>query len=266
MSDFLGPFNVRPGILERSTRLIDLVTRHRNGTTALRLYGAPTLEDAYGTMAGSGLAGSGGTVFLEVRAGGLGQTPTVSKSWSVLENRKGHTSFQVNLEDIPGSPPDAALWYVRLQEQRGGVWLTSPGPVNPGFPIRGPILVVPYASFYGASASVLSLQSLAPLGTGCLAGQLPVVDMTVQTSLPLHFVLPRPAASLILRNLSAGDDLLVSFGLGMPMLTVSAGEVTVPTGGGYAQPGVREIVLATDPTAGAVIPFSVEITFGMEIA
>ena len=268
MSNSFGPFGVRPGILERSTNLVDLVVRQRPGTEAFRLWVAPTLEDAYGTLAASGLAGTGGTMLMEVRAGGIEQTRgVVRRGLKVEECRRGSTSFQVDPADIAGCHDDQ-FFYARLQEQRAGAWMRVPAgaPLNGNYPLRGPILIVPNPQFLFASASVLSMQSLAPLATGCAGGQLPVVDQTVQTPLPLHIVLPRPAATVEIRNISAaGDPLLVSFGLEMPMMELDAGDSSIPTGGGYAQPGVREIVVAAGPGAGAVVPFIIQATIGLEL-
>jgi len=109
------------------------------------------------------------------------------------------------------------------------------------------------------------MQALAPMNTGCVAGAPPVLSYDVQTALPLHIVFPRPAATVCVTNQSDGDAMLVSFGLGMPMIVVGAGAQTVPTGGGYAQPGVRELVIAADPTAGAAVSFTIEATIGMEL-
>jgi len=266
MSDTFGPFNVRPGVLQRSTNFQDLVLRQREGTTAYRLWVSPTIEDAYGTLANSGLAGTGGTNMLEVAKGSLGMTdgPRV-RGWRVEESRRGQTSFLVDPRDVPLS--DDVVIYHRVQEQRMGNWLAVPGAaiLNPNTPISGPILVVPPAPFFAAAASVLSLQSIAPLMTGCTAGALPVVDETVQTPLPMHLVFPRPASTIIVRNLSVGDTLLVSFGLGMPMIEVAPGEATIPTGGGYALPGVREIVVASWVQGQDAVPFSVEATIGMQV-
>jgi len=262
-----GPFDVRPGLLERSTGVLDVITRHRPGTTALRLWNANSIENAYGTLATSGLAGTGGVDTLTTDVGTIGQSPRIiRRGCGVAECRRGLTSFQYALEDIGMS--DDLLTYVRIQEERAGVWAAVPAgaPLNANYPIRGPILVLPQAHFFAASANVLSLQANAPLLTGCIAGAPPVFDNSVQTPLPLHLILPRPGATISVRNLSVGDVLLVSFGLSQPMLEINPGEASVPTGGGYSQPGVREILLAADPTSAAVVPFSIEVTIGMEIA
>lgn len=261
-----GSFDIRPGILQRSTGLVDLITRHRQGTTALRLWSSNSIEDAYGTLVGSGLAGSGGTNILEADAGVVAQTVGFAKrGWSIPECRRGNTSFQYTPEDIGVS--DDYFTYVRLQEQRLGVWVAVPaGLVNQGYALRGPILIVPPTYFLSSSAAVLSLQSVAPLLTGCVAGLPPVFDSTVQTPLPLHIQFPKPAATVTVKNLSEdGDSLLVCYGLGMPMMDIAAGDSTVPTGGGYAQPGVREIIVAAMADASGAVPFSIDATIGMEL-
>jgi hypothetical protein len=262
-----GPFDVRSGLLERSTGILDVITRHRPGTTALRLWNANSIENAYGTLVGSGLAGSGGVNTLSVDVGTIGQTLRIIRRGNgVAECRRGLTSFQYALEDIGMS--DDLLTYARVQEERAGVWSAVPAgaALNANYPIRGPILVIPQASFFACSANVLSLQASAPLATGCIAGAPPVFDNSVQTPLPLHLLLPRPGSTVCIKNLSVGDTLLVSFGLSQPMLEIGAGESSIPTGGGYAQPGVKELILAADASASGVIPFSIETTIGMEIA
>ncbi len=267
MSDTFGPLAVRPGILERSTHMIDFLVRNRPGTTGYRLWVSPSLEDAYGTLATSGLAGTGGTAVLETYAGGAGQTQSVTKrGWRVEESRRGQTSFRVDPEDVGIS--DEVFFFVRVQEQRAGIWMAVPAlaPLNASYPIRGPILVVPTAAFHASSAGVITLQVLAPLGTGCVGGMNPFWDSTVQVPLPLHIVLPKPANTVIVKNGSAGEAALVSYGMGMPMRTLDAGESSIPTGGGYSQPGVREIVIASDGTAIAAVPIIIELSIGMELA
>ena len=263
-TQFYGPFDVRPGVLQRSTNLIDLIVRHRPGTTDLRLYASSTLADAYGTLVDSGIAGSGGTAILEApvtKVGAIAQSPSVAaRGWTLPETRRGHTSYQLNMEDY-GSPDDRFAFF-RLQEKRGGAWLAVAGAANTNKPIMGPILVVPNPSAYGSAASVLSLQTDAPAGTGCTAGDFPVVDATVQTPLPMHIVLPRPAATLTITNQSGTDDLLVSFGLGMPMFAIAPGTQSIPTGGGYSLTGVREIVLASSTVT--ALPFSIEAVISNE--
>lgn len=265
MSSF-GPFDVRPGVLQRSTDLLDIVTRARPGTSALRLWAADSLENSYGTLVGSGLAGSGGAVVLTAQAGRTVQTPAFARrGWRVEESRKGHTSFQFMPVDT-GLSEDRML-YLRLQEQRMGNWLAVDplAPNNAGWDIRGPILVVPPTYFYSSSASVISLQGLAPALTTSVAGDLPVFDPTVQAPLPIHIILPRLAATAEVTNVGS-DDMLVSFGLYMPMMLIESGESTVPTGGGYAQPSVREIIICADPSAGGAVGFTLEATIGNELA
>lgn len=267
MSDTYGPFNVRPGILDRATNFVDFLVRNRPGTSGYRLWVAKSVEDAYGTVANSGLAGSGGTALLSVPTGGIGQSPlVVRRGWRVEENRRGQTSFQMDPEDV--SIGDDTTYYARLQEERAGVWnAVSAGAVlNANYPIRGPIMVVFPAAFHSASASVASLQVKAPKGTTCAAYAPPFIDPTVQVPLPLHLVLPKPANTVTITNLNAagGEGLLVSYGLGQPMMLVAAGSTSIPTGGGYSQPGVREIILAANVGAASVVPVAIELSIGME--
>lgn len=265
-----GSFEVSPGVLQRAPNFVDLLVRDRPGTNAYRLWGASSLENAYGTLVDSGLTGTGGAVLLEARKGGMARSLMVTKRGAgmVEECRRGQTSFQFDPEDYVATLGlNGYLMFLRIQESRDTTgWQAVPagGPINANYPHRGPILVVPDASFFGRSASVISLQGLAPLLTGCVAGSRPLFDPTVQTPLPLHIVFPRPAATISVKNLHIGDNLLVSYGMGMPMMEVAPGTGSQPTGGGYSYPGVREVILAVEP-AGEVIPFSIEVTIGMGI-
>jgi hypothetical protein len=268
MGETYGPFNVRCGVLQRSTNFVDLVVRQRPGTTAFRLWGSTSLAEAYGTLTGSNIAGSGGVNLLEAPVGGMAQSATViRRNWRVEENRRGQTSFQFDSADyltgLAPFPTDDQIVYLRVQEKRGGVWTAITGAIDNGIPIRGPILIVPNPAAYGQAAAVLSLQTNAPTGTTCVAGTVPVVDPTVQIPLPMHIVMPRPAATLTITNQHAQDDLLVSFGLDQPMFIVGPGATSIPTGGGFSLAGVRELVVASN--TGDVIPFSIEMVIANEV-
>lgn len=259
-----GPFAVSPGLLERATNFMDFIVKTRPGTTAYRLWMADTIENAYGTMAASGLAGSGGVDVMVVARNGIGQTAQiVRRGWRVEENRRGSTSFQVDPNDVVDagiSLADDHVLFARLQEQRAGTWLVSPGPANLGYEIRGPIVVVPPKVLLASMPESISLQASAPLGTNCIAATVPVVDGTVQTPLPIHLYFARPASTLTLSNLSVGDTLLYSMGLGQPMVSLGPGEETTPTGGAGDSPGVREIILAADVWSKGAISFGIVAT------
>ena len=264
-----GPFSTRARLLQRSTRLIDLVIRNRPGTTGYRIWGAQTLGDAYGTWATSGIAGSGGTMLLQTPAGRMAQSPTLLHAGRVVEeSRKGLSSFQLDVEDhiCTDVGPDDHFLFVRVQEQRAGVWLVvdPAAPLNAGKAILGPILIVPTATQSGMASSVISLYGEAPLATTCLPGAPPIIDPSLQIPPPLHLVMYHPAGSVTIRNLSTNDALLVSFGFGMPMSVAPKTVEMIPTGGGYSRPGVPEIILAAEATAGAVVPFGIEAVVGRE--
>ena len=376
MSESFGPFDVRAGVLQRSPKLIDLLVRQRPGTTGLQLMLSDSLVDAYGTLYNSGLSGSG----VSIASGGPIPVNTMYTSpsvvWKTEEYRRNQTSFVVNPEDFPNVIDDNYL-YFRIQEQRAGGLLAVPGGAthNANYPIMGPTLIVPPPSFWGTSAGIMSVQSYAPVNTTCTGGSPPFFDPTVQIPLPMHFVLPRPAATATVTNLASvylfpslnitiagsvsvgntvtingqvftagttqtattffdtaqagsaaavatsliaaiglstgtgvtaaagssavavltgttagsngqvsvttnnsgsitigtwslppntSNNLLVCFGMGQTMQTVTPGTAITPTGGGVTLPGLREIIVAADVKATGIVPFSVEVTIGFE--
>jgi hypothetical protein len=212
---------------------------------------ATSLNDAYGNLlgggAGSGVAGSGGTAILDVEENRIGQTAPnalVSAQTKVVENRKGQTSFQVDARDI--SVMDEQVMFFRVQEYRRSTasWLTVAGAVNNGLPIQGPILVVPPTDVLsGTAASAMTLFGKAPSNTGCAEGAIPVIDTTVQTPLPMHIVFAKPLSSLLVRNTDAAGDLLISYGVGQPMMLIAHGE-DLQSGYGHGKPAINEIFLA----------------------
>ena len=222
-----GPFSIRPGILQRSTHLIDLIVRNDPSASAYRLWVSRTLNDAYGTMTGSGLTGSGGLNIMDAKSKKLVASPTIiRKGWAgIAEVRRDQTSFMFDVNDyivpippnLPEVPSDEEYLFARIQEQRGpSGWLAVPplAPNNADMPYMGPILVVPPPTFYGRAAGVISLAGLAPAGSDCEAGFAPVFDTTMQKPLPMHITMPFPMASVTVRNTSADKTLLVSFGMG----------------------------------------------------
>ena len=251
----MQPFASFPGIVERQANLIDLMVRDRPGVTGYRLWGTDNITDAYGTLAVSGLAGDGGTNFATMTKGGTFMSATLQRDGrgSIDESTRGMTRFKFDLGDfvVPGNdmPPDDQMFFVRLQESHTGfvhatqgAFLTVPAAAvaNANYPIRGPILVIPPPIWWGQGQPGLALSGVAPSGTTSAAGAPPVYDETVQVPLPLHLVLPRPATKLTIRNEDGGGGvLLVSLGLGHPMVAVADGETI-----DFFSGGPRELVLA----------------------
>jgi len=222
----------------------------------LRLWGAPTPNDAYGNLVGSGVLGAGPTLLLTAPKDQIVRSvqAALAGAAQVPEKRTGQTSFQLDPEDYMGPlGPDGEVSFYRIQERRitTGGWLAVTGINNNGDPILGPILPVPAAAFYGKSTSALAFFGTAPSNTGCLAGHPPVIDETVQAPLPMHFVLPRPSARLEIRNLGGGSVgaadavLLVSLDRG-PMIPITAGETLDSGGFGHMAGLVTEIFLAVE--------------------
>ena len=121
-----GPFEARIGYLQRAPHFVDLITRHRPGTTAIRLWGARTLNDAYGNLVGSGVGGTGPTLMMTANAGQKVQSRSVAlrRTEFVEESRKGHTTFQFDIVDFlnPVAPQpfgtDEEVLFCRIQEYR----------------------------------------------------------------------------------------------------------------------------------------------------
>jgi hypothetical protein len=169
----------------------------------------------------------------------------------------------VNPALLSPMPADDAILYVRMQQSSmaaGGFLAVPAGAVNNASePIRGPILVIPPVMFWQTGRPALSLAGIAPSNTGCTAGNIPVVDETVQIPLPMHIVLPRPTSLITITNMNsaAGVTLLVSPGLGLPMVEIAYGTPVNFEG------GIREIVLARASGAGGCA-FSIFAAINME--
>lgn len=256
--NLLSFFATRVGISQRFPHLIDLVVRNAPLVTDYRLWVSRSLDDAYGTVANSGVSGSGGTAILETRAGKMAVSPSIVRRGSAIveETRRGQTSFMFDPDDyagpLPGPlpsnvPSDDEYMYVRVQEKRATTgWAAVDGGamLNAGMPLRGPILVVPDSFFFGRAASVISFAGTAPAGSACEVAKPPIYDPTGQKPMPMHIVFPRPMGSLTVRNMSDTESLLVCFGWGQPMVEVAKGDTILPTGGGYSLPGVSELFIA----------------------
>ena len=259
MSGSYGPFATRPGILQRSTDFVDLVIRNTPEMRRLRLWGARTLDDAYGNLVGSGVGGAGCSQLMEGDVGTIIQTPSVSARWRVEESRRGNTSFQFDVRDFalaPGSiGSDDEYLFVRVQEMRKttNAWFQVAAGPNAGWDIQGPILLIPTAKyFFGMGGAAVIVEGTAPAGTLCTFGHIPNLDETVTVPLPMHIIFPRPLTSVQIRNLDLANNLLVSFGLGMPMTRIvqAGSDIAI-----FGAPGVTEIVLAGE---GGPCEFSVE--------
>lgn len=273
-----GPYTTRVGVLQRSPHFIDLIVRNSPEASAYRLWLSRSVNDAYGTIANSGLTGTGGLAALEAQAKKTAQSRTIVRKGvgTVAEVIRDQTRFQFDVEDfiapaagpaIPLVPSDDEFLYARVQERRlaTGAWLAVPGGAanNANEPYKGPILVIPTSSFFGRAAGVVALEGLAPAGSDCAAGSVPVYDPSMQKPPPMHIVMPRPMGSVTIYNREAagGDNLLVTFGRGMPMIKVVPGGSVQPTGGGYALPGVSEFILAMEG-AGNGCAFAIEGVIG----
>lgn len=259
MSGSFGPFATRAGILQRSTDFFDVVVRNTPEMKRLRLWGAPTIDDSYGALVGSGLTGSGGSILMEADVGEIARSSSVVDRWHVEESRRGQTSFLFDIQDFgltPGSiGSDDQYLFVRVQEMRKTTnsWLQVAAGPNAGWDVKGPILIVPTALyFFGLGGASLTMPGTAPNGTGCTFGVIPNVDETVNSPLPLHLVFPRPLTSVQVRNIDAANDLLVSYGLGMPMTRILQGGNDISI---FGAPGITEMVLAGE---GGTCTFSIE--------
>lgn len=271
MSDKYGPFDVHAGIVQRAPHFIDLIIRDRPGTAAYRLRGAGSLDDAYGTLAGSGVAGTGPVLILEAQKDQIARSPLVIRRGAgmVEESRKGQTSFQFDMDDAPfggggsiGAISDDDSLFVRIQERRTtSGWLVSTGPLNVGVPVEGPILFVPSPTFFGMGAPAFTLYGTAPDGTTCAPGIPPIFDETLQIPPPMHIVFPRPAYEIRVQNLDPVLSMLVSTGVGMPMTEVTHTDgVTL-----FRGPGIHEVLLSgtSGSLGGGPVKFSLSGTIAL---
>lgn len=278
-----GPFNARVGLLQRSVHLIDVLVRNSPEVKGYRLWAARSIDDAYGTIEGavndSGVSGTGGLLILEAMAKKVAASTSIIRRGVMMSDvLRDQTRFLFDVDDyiVPAAgptislvPSDDEFVYLRVQENRGALgWLAvdSGASKNADQPYKGPILIVPTAPFFGRFASVMTFTGSAPDGTGCTSGSVPLFDATMQNPPPLHIVVPRPMGSMAIYNTEAvgGNDLLVSFGPGMPMIKIPPQGTSSPTGGGYTMPGITEVLLACGTPAGGVCSFAVEGVIGME--
>ena len=124
-----------------------------------------------------------------------------------MEMNRGLTRTVFNPEEyfvVGGAlPHDGEISFVRVEEQNPAGTFLSPGP----------ILVMPPPGFFSTPRPSLTLSGTAPSVTVPATG-LPPADA-------MHIVLPRFCDNIRLQNLSTTDPLLVSFGLGMPLVSIA---------------------------------------------
>lgn len=249
----LGPLGVHAGIVERFPHQIDLMLRDRPGITAYQLWGASSVDDAYGNLATSGVGGTGGTNFILINQGASFRSPgPTSRGHGMIdESRRGMSRIFFDPDDyvdpaLPSPmPSDDEFLYIRVQEAAQvvpGLRVVT-GAINIGLPVQGPILVIPPYNFYATDHPSLQITGTAPSSTLCAAGSIPNVDETMQVPLPMHIVLPVACACVVNNQDGGGNELLVSSGMGSQMIPVPDGEQIDFMG------VTREIVLAR--TAGA---------------
>jgi len=259
-----GPFTTRVGVLQRSTGYIDLLVRNSPEATAYRLYGAATLDEAYGDLGGS-VGGSGATLIATAEKNTVGRSATAHRIGAshAVENFKGQTRFQIAVADFP-TVTDEDILFFRVQEYRPalGGWVTVAGPINNGWNVQGPILVVLPPSMLGSSTTSFALQGIAPSGTLSVPGAKPSIDMSVQRPLPMHVIFHRPASAILLRNTDPTNTLLFSFGEGAPMSSLAAGQQLSP-GLGSGATGLREIFLSSVEGGGCEFDMTIEIDRGV---
>lgn len=264
------PITVFPGIVQRSPNFVDLQVHDRAEVAITRLWGSPTLNDAYGSPATSGLTGSGGTIFAEAQKGTSFVSRTLQRTQLVEESRRGMTRYYFNPDDFvvpvvpPASlmPPDDAILFARLQEYHYsfGGWLQVPASatLNKGDPILGPIRVIPTAEFWAERTPALTLAGLAPASTLSVVGSPAPFDETLQVPPPMVITLPRPAKTVTISNKEvAGVDLLFAAGFGSSMVLLD----TVNEDNAILEGGVQTIILAAATT---VCRFSIYAVFEME--
>lgn len=263
-----GPYDHFPGIVLRMPGLIDLQIRNRPEVTAYRIWGAQNVNDAYGNPTDSGVGGAAGgrKMMFQVRSGAVYRSPRIVQRRMMLDERLGQTTraiFDINDFIEAASPQpiphDQAMLCLRLQQKRRTTgWVEAQGAVNTGDPIMGPILLVPPAVFFGTQGPAIAFSGKAPSNTGSTNGAVPAFDPDMQTPPPMHIVLPYPMKKGKVHNLDVSLTLLVSPGLGFPMVSVPPGEAFEVDDG-----TVKELVLARSGDGGSC-PFKVEGTITLD--
>lgn len=273
-----GSYDHVPRILERKPELVDLQIRNRlPEVTGYRLWGSRTPMGLWGTtttLVNSGMGAAGAALNLRQQlfrtdAGVFYRSPEIRRRRLLYDEvHRGGTRMVFSIKDFiaPAAPQplpnDQQFLFVAVQQERrslGGGPVVVQGAVDTGEDILGPILVVPYPSFFTMMESTLLIQASAPgatLGTTVFAGLPPVLDMDYQNPNPLHLVLPFPTTSITVRNLDGIEGLYFSYDLGQPMVFVPAGEDRTHFG------AVKDIVLASQNAANACL-FSIEANINL---
>lgn len=227
-----SPFHTYAGILERAPHLVHMYLQNDPQVQGYQFWVAPTINDAYGNPAASGVGGAGATALFQVPKDGLFRSERIRRRGLALipENRRGTTHAVFDFDDyaVAGASltlsPNEQYNYIRVQENRVGPGLLNFAG-NPADPVLGPLYMVPPVEAYGMSGPSFTTTGTAPSATGCLAGSPPRFseDLTVAGPRPLVLVMPVPLREFTLANTDGVKNLLVATGLGQPMMTVPAG-------------------------------------------
>lgn len=187
-----------PSLTLRANRQVELVFPHRRDLLAFEVAGEHTLDGAF----------AGATAMFQVRSGGTFRSPGIKARRLGLTqyNNRGLTRTTYDPEDYwvaaGDLPNDAQQAYLRVAE------VAPDGTVQ----AQGPIYVVPPPNFFSNPRPVMTLRGTAP------AVVVPADLLPPPTA--MHIVLPQFADNVRIQNLSASDELLVSFGAGQPLLTL----------------------------------------------
>jgi len=230
-----GPLETMVEMVERLPHFVDLMIKNRPGVRSYQLYAHKSLNDAYGNPAAtgggnSGVAGAGAVAFTTVDRGMTRRSATIRRrGLGILdENRRGMSRVVYDPSDFVGAAfsPDEEFVYIRVQEWDpfAGQFREVLGVTNNTDPVLGPIYILPRSGFFNARFPTMMLAGLAPANTGATEGALPPLHVDGQNPSAMHFVLPRAADDLRIRNTHATQDMLIAFGLGQPMARIPAGE------------------------------------------
>lgn len=254
---YTDPLATAAQLIERSTGLVDVQLPKDPRVPQYRLWGARTINDAYGAPTASKITGTGPSAILEVRRGESIRSPWLVMRGAGLvdESFRNQTRVKFDPEEfasVPGSglPQDHQFLFMRVQEFNvtQGAFATIQGAVDNGDPVFGPISVIPNAGFFGSLIPAIALAGTAPANTTCTFGNLPVFHDDWQAPNPLHLILPRRARAIQIRSFTT-TGLLVSFGPGMPMTRVLNTEPLLISAG-----NVKDIFLASaDSSGGAAL-------------
>lgn len=248
-----NPFLTFFGMNIRANRYVEMFRRDALPTVGYQLWGADTVDNAYGNPLASGVGGSGPLPLFQMTRNQHFRSPGIQRRRLLLSegNRKGQTHFAFDVEDYTGGvvPFDDQWIFLRTQENRNGVGLLDLAGV-PADPALGPVFCLPPALWLGQESPSLVLTGTAPSGTLCALGVPPDYneDLTSAAPRPLHLVMPLALTAVTVVNTAAGggNNLLVCFGPDQPMVQIGPGQ-EIPFFSGRT----KHIVLAC-PNAGGV--------------